>query len=70
MGKYTKDDAVRIITACARKYDRELSGRNLLFIALDKHKRVVILEVSFSPYHFKHAVILPAEYGYLKEICT
>jgi hypothetical protein len=54
MKKYTKDDAVKIITSCARKYNEELEGKSLLFICTDKHKRAFSVEVSFNSSNYLH----------------
>lgn len=50
MAKYTKQQAISIITDCAVKYKENLDGYQLLFILKDKHKHISSLEVSFNPY--------------------
>lgn len=47
MAKYTKEQAVKIITDCAEKYNNELLNKTLLFICTDKHKHIVYYEFSF-----------------------
>ena len=54
MAKYTKQQAISIITDCAVKYKENLDGYQLLFILKDKHKHISSLEVSFNPYNFLH----------------
>ena len=54
MAKYTKQQAISIITGCAVKYKENLDGYQLLFILKDKHKHIFSLEVSFNPYNFLH----------------
>ncbi|MCD7744542.1 MAG: PBECR4 domain-containing protein [Lachnospiraceae bacterium] len=52
--QYTKKDAVRIVVNCAELYRDELNNRNLLFVCLDKHKRISYIEVSFHDYSYMH----------------
>lgn len=40
MAKYTKQQAISIITDCAVKYKENLDGYQLLFILKDKHKHI------------------------------
>ena len=54
MAKYTKQQAISIITDCAAKYKENLDGYQLLFILKDKHKLISSLEVSFNSYNFLH----------------
>ena len=54
MPKYTKQDAIRIATSCARKYEEELMDRILLFICQDKHRRTSYIEFSFNRWNFMH----------------
>ena len=54
MAKYTKQQAISIITDCAIKYKENLDGYQLLFILKDKHKHISSLEVNFNPYNFLH----------------
>lgn len=54
MAKYTKEQAIKIITDAAEKYRDELVNKTLLFICTDKHKRVVCYEFSFYNWNFKH----------------
>ena len=48
MAKYTKQQAISIITDCAVKYKENLDGYQLLFILKDKHKHISSLEVSLN----------------------
>ncbi|MCD8123619.1 MAG: PBECR4 domain-containing protein, partial [Lachnospiraceae bacterium] len=52
--QYTKKDAIRIVTSCAETYQNELNNRNLLFLCLDKHKKVSYIEVAFHKYSYMH----------------
>lgn len=54
MAKYTKEQAVRIITECAKKYKEELLDRTLLFVCADKHKNIICFEFSFYSRNFMH----------------
>ena len=54
MAKYTKQQAISIITDCAVKYKENLDGYQLLFILKDKYNHISSLEVSFNPYNFLH----------------
>ncbi|MCD7814109.1 MAG: PBECR4 domain-containing protein [Lachnospiraceae bacterium] len=51
---YSKDDAIRIVTKYSEVYDKELNGRNLLFLCMDKHKAVSYIEFAFHDYNFMH----------------
>ncbi|MCD8104862.1 MAG: PBECR4 domain-containing protein [Lachnospiraceae bacterium] len=51
---YSKDDAVKIVVACAEKYKAELENKNLLFICVDKHKRSSYIEFAFHDYNYMH----------------
>ena len=54
MTGYTKQQAVAIISSCAEMYKNNLDGNMLLYILMDKHKRISTLEVCFYPYNFLH----------------
>ena len=54
MAKYTKEQAIKIITNAAEKYRDELANNTLMFVCTDKHKRVVFFEFSFYNWNFKH----------------
>lgn len=54
MSKYTKEQAIKIITDCAKKYKDELINKTLLFICADKHKHIVCYEFSFYSWNFMH----------------
>lgn len=50
----TKEDAIKIVTACAKKYRDELDGNTLIFLCIDKHNIVSCFEFSFRPENFMH----------------
>ena len=54
MGKYTKQDAISIVTNCAQKYHTELDGKTLLFLCQNKHKQLSTFEFSFDGNNFLH----------------
>lgn len=54
MSKYTKEQAIKIITDSAEKYKNELLNQTLLFICTDKHNHIVCYEFSFYNWNFKH----------------
>ena len=54
MKKYTKGEAIKIVTSCARAYAAELLNRSLLFVCQDKHKRVSCIEFCFYDRNFLH----------------
>ncbi len=49
-----KEQALRIVTECAERYEAELNNRNLLFICMDRHGRVSSMEVRFYPWNYLH----------------
>lgn len=51
---YTKEKAIKIITTCAKIYDKELCNRCLLFVCADKHKNVSYMEFTFKERNFLH----------------
>lgn len=52
--QYTKEEALKIVQTCAEHYKNHLLDRSLLFILMDKHKRISTLEVSFVKRNFLH----------------
>lgn len=50
----TKEDAIKIVVSCAERYDSELNKRSMLFLCMDKHKRVATFEVSFHSWNYLH----------------
>lgn len=50
----SKQKVLPLLFSCAEKYKENLQGRNLLFICVDKHKRISSLEVSFDASNFLH----------------
>ncbi|MCD7786047.1 MAG: PBECR4 domain-containing protein [Oscillospiraceae bacterium] len=66
--QYSKKDAIDTVINCAEKYRDELNNRNLLFVCMDKHKRISYVEVTFHDYSYMHMTGLrPAKR--LKAIC-
>lgn len=54
MGRYTKKDAIRIVTACAKQYKEQLVNRSLLFLCMDKHGKATAIEFTFDTSNFLH----------------
>lgn len=54
MKKYTKEEAIAIVTQCAEQYHTELDGKNLLFICSNKYKKFLSLEFSFYGSNYMH----------------
>lgn len=52
--KYTKEEAISIVASCAKKYRDELAGRSLLFVCMDKHKRISCIEFTFDASNYLH----------------
>ena len=50
----TKEKAMSVIVECAEKYRENLSGRDLLFLCMDKAKKITGIEVSFDAGNFLH----------------
>ncbi|MCD7834660.1 MAG: PBECR4 domain-containing protein [Lachnospiraceae bacterium] len=59
---YSKDDAIRIVTKYSEIYEKELNGRNLLFLCVDKHKAVSYIEFAFHDYNYMHLTGLKPAY--------
>ncbi|MCD8110415.1 MAG: PBECR4 domain-containing protein [Clostridiales bacterium] len=51
---YTKEEAIQRVVSCAEIYRDELNKRNLLFVCMDKHKKLSYFEVAFYNYNFMH----------------
>lgn len=49
-----KKESLAIIYDCAKRYKENLAGRTLMFVYMDKHKRIGCLEVSFDASNFQH----------------
>lgn len=49
-----KEEAIKIIVECAKKYKQNLLNRNLLFVCLDVNKNVKIYEMIFERNNFLH----------------
>lgn len=60
MGKYSKEQAISIVVACAEKYRDELINRSLLVVHADKHNNVGCVELSFDASNFNHLTGLKA----------
>ncbi len=54
MGRYTKKDAIRIVSTCAKQYREHLVNRSLLFLCMDKHGKVDAIEFTFDISNFLH----------------
>lgn len=52
--KHTKQQALKIVVECAKKYSEELLDRYLMLICVDKHCRVFCYELAFHDQHFLH----------------
>lgn len=48
-----KKEAIRIITECAKKYEKQLSNQNLLFL-FGEAKNPKFIEAAFLPFNFMH----------------
>lgn len=51
---YTKKEALSIVFSCAAQYKENLAERSLLFVSIDKHKKVHCLETTFDASNFMH----------------
>ena len=66
----TKKEALAIVFAAADQYQENLIDHSLLFLCMDKHKRLYCVEVTFDGSNFQHltgldtdpAVISPAHF--------
>lgn len=54
MKKYTKEEAIKIVTSCAEKYADELANRTLLFVCVDKKNKISCFEFAFYPWNYMH----------------
>lgn len=54
MAKLSKEEAIRIVIECARKYERNLVDKSMLFILMDKNRNISWVEVSFYRQNFLH----------------
>lgn len=52
--RHTKAEAIKIVTACARKYRDELDGNTLMFVCRDKHYVISCFECLFRPENYMH----------------
>ncbi len=49
-----KEEVLKIIIACADKFEKNLANKNLLFICTDKHMKISTMEVIFSKGNYLH----------------
>lgn len=56
----TKEDAIRIVTACAKKYRDELDGNTLMFVCIDKHNTISCFEFSDDGTTVMKLTVLPS----------
>ena len=54
MGKYTKEEAIKIVVSCAERYQKDMEERSFLMICLDKHRQIVSYEFTFHSWNFLH----------------
>lgn len=54
MGKYTKEQAIAKVVACAEKYRNELENRKLLLVCQNKHRDITYQEFSFYGRNYLH----------------
>lgn len=54
MGQFSKKDAIRIVTTCAKKYEENLANKSLLFICMDKENQISSIEFTFDSSNFLH----------------
>lgn len=52
--KYTKKKALATIISCAIEYKKELLDKTLLFVCMDKHKKIHTIEVLFKEENYLH----------------
>lgn len=51
---FTKEQAIKIVSSCAKSYQDNLVDQSLLFVCLDKHKRTLCIEFTFDASNFLH----------------
>lgn len=51
---YSKEQAIKIVIKSAEAYKKNLSGKNLLFICMDKAKKIFCIETVFTESRFLH----------------
>ncbi len=49
-----KSEALAIIFNCAEKYEKNLKNKNLLFVCMDRNKKLSYMEVEFNASNFLH----------------
>lgn len=50
----TKKEAMAVVFSCVQEYKKNLMGKSLLFVCMDKYKKVYCLEVTFDAGNFLH----------------
>ncbi|MCM1044183.1 MAG: PBECR4 domain-containing protein [Candidatus Gastranaerophilales bacterium] len=51
---YTKEQAISIVTEASKNYKKYLSGKNFLFVCMNKSKKISYVEVQFTESRFLH----------------
>ena len=54
MKKITKDKAISIVVECAKKYEKNLVDKTVMFVCIDKYKKVSYVELEFIKSNFLH----------------
>lgn len=54
MKKFTKEQAIKIVVDCAKKYKKELIDKNILIFCVNKQKQLSQIELSFSASNYMH----------------
>lgn len=54
MHKYTKGEAIQIVTTCAHEFKKNLQNKSLLFICMDKYGNVSFREFYFYSNNYLH----------------
>ena len=52
--RYSPQEALSIVYNCAKKYQEELEDKKLLFLGMDKHKRIRCFEFTFEAGSYLH----------------
>lgn len=50
----TKEKAISVLCECAEKYKKNLSGKNLLLLCLNKEKKIFVMELTFDAGNYLH----------------
>ncbi len=54
MGNYTKEQAIAIVTSCARSYKENLANKSLLLLCLNQNQQFFHIELTFDASNFLH----------------